>query len=38
MVLDKLADFIVHLMTYGTQIMSLKKSQTAANIWNFPWA
>ena len=24
------------IMNYGTQILSLKKSQSAANIWNFP--
>ena len=24
------------IITYGTQIVSLKKSQSAANIWNFP--
>ena len=26
------------IINYGTQIVSLKKSQSAANIWNFPWA
>jgi len=24
------------IINYGTQIVSLKKSQSAANIWNFP--
>ena len=24
------------IINYGTQIMSLKKSQSATNIWNFP--
>ena len=24
------------MINYGTQIVSLKKSQSAANIWNFP--
>ena len=26
------------IINYGTQIVSLKKSQSAANIWNFPWS
>ena len=26
------------IINNGTQIVSLKKSQSAANIWNFPWA
>ena len=26
------------IINYGTQIVSLKKSQSATNIWNFPWA
>ena len=25
-----------YIINYGTQIVSLKKSQSAANIWNFP--
>ena len=24
------------IINYGTQIVSLKKSQSAVNIWNFP--
>ena len=24
------------ILNYGTEIVSLKKSQSAANIWNFP--
>ena len=35
--MDNLADFI-YIIYYGTKIVSLKKSQSAANIWNFPWA
>ena len=26
------------IINYGIQIVSLKKSQSADNIWNFPWA
>ena len=27
---------LIYYINYGTQIVSLKKSQSAANIWDFP--